>query len=59
MTQIEIELVTQQADSLDVEVTITHYDVNRFSITISNRIYTDLHKALSAITTKFLKNKKA
>lgn len=54
----ELELIKQQAEALSVTLTnITNYDVNRFSITIASHVYTDLHKALSALTTVYLKNK--
>jgi len=50
-----LELIKQQAEALDVPIIIVNYDVNRYSITIGAHSYTDLHKALSALTTVFLK----
>lgn len=57
MTRIEAELVQQQAEAVNLEITVTHVGIERFSVTVGKYVYTDLHKALSAITTVFLKNK--
>lgn len=58
MLQYEVELVQQQAEALGIRVTVTHYGVNRFSVGIGSYVYSDLHKALSALTTVYLKGKK-
>lgn len=57
MTRIEAELAQQQAEAVNLEITVTHVGIERFSVTVGKYVYTDLHKALSAITTVFLKNK--
>ena len=58
MKQFEIEALQVQATALDITITVTHYDINRFSVTISNRVYTNLTSAMSALTTVYLKNNK-
>lgn len=58
MLKYEVELVQQQAETLGVKVVVTHYGINRFSATIGSYVYSDMHKALSALTTVYLKGKK-
>lgn len=53
----ELETIKQQAEALSITISISNYDVNRYSVTIGTHVYTDLHKALSALTTVFLKQK--
>ena len=54
----ELETIKNQSTALDVEITIVNYDVNRYSVTVGGHVYTDMHRALSALTTVFLKNNK-
>ena len=55
----DLELIKQQAEALNIVLAgIINYDVNRFSVTIGSHVYTDLHKALSALTTVYLKTSK-
>ena len=58
MLRTEVELVQTQAQAMDVRVVVQHYDVNRYSITIGSYVYTDCHKAISALTTLWLKQNK-
>jgi len=58
MTQLELETIKVQAEALEIDIVVTHYDVNRFSVTICSHVYTDLHRALSALSTIFLKRNK-
>jgi len=58
MTQLELETVKNQAEALEIDIVVTHYDHNRFSVGIGSHVYTDLHRALSALTTIFLKRSK-
>ena len=58
MLQNEVELVQTQAQAMDISVSINHYDVNRYSVTIGAYVYSDCHKAVSALTTLWLKQHK-
>ena len=51
----EVEIIKTQATMLDVEIGIMNYDVNRFAVAISGHSYTNLHGALTALTTAYLR----
>lgn len=55
MTHKKLETLKTQAAALSVTITVNHYDVNRYSITVGNHVHTSFNQALSAITTKWLK----
>jgi len=59
MTQSDIEVIETQAMALGVHTVVSHYAINRFSITINNKVYSDFKNAVSALGTAFLKNKKS
>jgi len=54
----EVETIKNQSEALKIDIVVTHYDYNRFSVTIGKHVYTDLHRALSALSTVFLKRSK-
>ena len=56
MTHKKLETLKTQAEALSVTITINHYDVNRYSVTVGNHVYTNFNQALAAITTKWLKH---
>ena len=56
MTLKKLETLKTQAAALSVIITVNHYDVNRYSVTVSKHVYTNFNQALSAITTKWLKH---
>lgn len=59
MNKKTLEIVQTQALAMGVKIKINHYDHNRYSVTVKKRVYTNASSALSAITTQFLKPKKA
>jgi hypothetical protein len=54
----EVETIKNQSEALGVSITVVPYDVQRYSITIGKHVYTNFNKALSALTTVYLKGKK-
>ena len=54
----KLETLKLQAISLDVNIIIVNYDVNRYSVSVGNHSFTDFNRALSAVTTVFLKSNK-
>ena len=58
MKQKEIEVIKTQAEAMSVEIEIIYFDFNKYAVHVGNHSYIGFNKALSAVTTKFLKDSK-
>ena len=58
MKQKEIEVLKNQADALSIDIEVIYYDFNKYAVHVGNHSYTGFTKALSAITTQYLKKSK-
>ena len=54
----KLETIKIQANAFNIDIVVINYDVNRYSVTIGKHLYTDFNRALSAITTQYLKSKR-
>jgi hypothetical protein len=54
----ELEIVKNQAQTMDINIVVINYDINRYSVAIGNQSYTKFQQALSALSIAFLKKNK-